>query len=319
MTIPKYTDLYNIILKLANENKQTGKVFVREPIYKEFSLSETEINECYTHSGIKKVVDRIGWAFEHLKQAQLLNNTSHGKYEITDEGKRVLNSNVKIDNKYLSRYESFNIFRNKRRKKINDSDINKSTENNIKASDIDNDISFEDDSISPDEKLETAFNIIENVLISDLKERLLQLSPTSFEKLVLEVMKGIGYGLGGMLQHTGGTADGGIDGVIYEDALGLNQIYIQAKRYNGYPINSEEIQRFVGVLDGRNVTRGVFITTSSFTSKAKKVTETGSKLLKLIDGDELVNLMIKNSIGVRIYNTYELKRIDSDFFTDLED
>ena len=308
MTIPTLDNLMLPILKLVNNGISTP-LEARERIYKEFSLTNEEIAEKLPKGSTTKIINRIHWSFTHLRGAGLLDRIDKGTYKISTEGKKLLNKNLNaIDRNFLMHYNSFREFITK----------NKSTSPQSIHSNIENNDINIDNQETPDEQFEHAFINIENTIISDLKETIKQLKPAAFEKLVLEVMKGIGYGVGGMLEHTGGTADGGIDGVIYEDALGLNAIYLQAKRYTDSIIERKDIQSFAGAMDGESATRGVFVTTSVFTNEAKIWTKQSPKHIKLIDGDELVNIMLKNSIGLRVYKTYEIKRIDADFFNDLD-
>ena len=156
-------------------------------------------------------------------------------------------------------------------------------------------------------------------MLSDIKDQLLKISPTAFERLIVELMKGLKYGARGLAQHVGGPGDGGLDGLITEDILGLDSIYLQAKRYTDTTVSREQIQAFAGAMDGKSVTKGVFVTTSTFTKNAIDYASRSPKHLKLIDGDELASLMFEHGIGVRIYKTVEIKRLDLDFFSDLEE
>ncbi len=164
-----------------------------------------------------------------------------------------------------------------------------------------------------------AYAEIESALLSDIKDQLLKISSTAFERLIVELMKGLKYGARGLVQHVGGIGDGGVDGLVTEDILGLDSIYLQAKRYTDTPVGPEKIRAFVGAMDGQKVTKGVFVTTSTFTQKAIESAARSTMHLKLIDGDELARLMLEHSIGVRAYKTLVIKRLDLDFFNDLEE
>jgi restriction system protein len=234
-----------------------------------------------------------------LKKAGLLSYPERGFSKITPEGKNVLKNNPsKIDNKYLKQFDSYNEFRH-----------------NDKKSHISNSDDIEENIQTPDEMLDSAQKLYFESLQSELIAKLKLVDPVRFEKIVLELMEKMNYGVGTMTKT---SHDGGIDGIINEDELGLEKIYLQAKRYTDNKVNEKEMQNFAGALGCSTVRKGVFITTSFFDDRAKKkASSIQGKIIRLIDGDELTKLMIKHNIGVQIKSKIEIKKLDEDFF--LED
>jgi restriction system protein len=267
-----------------------------------FQLSEEEQRELLPSGKQSLLANRVGWASTYLKKAGLLKAPRKGRVYITDRGKAVLaEHNGVIDRHFLERFEEFREFKNFRR--------------NSKPGSVEP--TTDDDSETPEEALETAYKRLTNTLASDLLERIVEQPPDFFEKLVVELLVAMGYGgsLKDAGQKVGRTGDGGIDGIIKEDRLGLDFVYIQAKRWNG-SVGRPEIQKFVGALQGKNSHKGVFITTGTYSREAREFAESVSTNVVLIDGDELAALMIDYDIGVTSEATYKLKRVDNDFFGD---
>jgi restriction system protein len=244
--------------------------------------------------------NRVGWANTYLKKAGLLQSEKRGFVQITNLGLEVLNSNpVKINAAFLRQYDSFNEFVGTNGKDSLDS-IEKS-----EAS----------DSQTPKEKFEEAYLHINRLLIGQLSDQLAKIDPYKFEELVLDLLQAIGYGGNRTeaAQVTKKSADGGIDGIINEDRLGLDKIYIQAKRYNN-TVPIKEVRDFAGAMLAHNARKGVFITTSDFPSSAKDFAEKIDRTLILIDGKRLAELMIEYNIGISPKETFVYKEIDSDYF-----
>ncbi len=312
MPIPDFQAFMLPLLRLTSQMDVSVKDSL-PPIAKEFSLTPGDMAELLT-SGQGKVVNRLAWAFMYLLKAGLVERPSRGIYRITPEGQNALDQKpAQINTKFLSQYESFKAFQTKRKGESSAAPIEppSNVHNNSHTS--------AEDSVTPDERLAEAYAELEAALLSDVKEQLLKISPTAFERLIIELMKGLKYGARGLAQHVGGSGDGGLDGLVTEDILGLDSIYLQAKRYTDAPIGREKIQAFAGAMDGKSVTKGVFVTTSTFTKNAIDYAATSPKHLKLIDGDELARLMFEHGIGVRVHKTLEIKRLDLDFFSDLEE
>ena len=267
-----------------------------------FKLSEAERKEVLP-SGRSYIIDnRVGWARTYLKKAGLLEDTRRSHFRITDTGAEVLaKSPTEINIKFLQQFPEFNEFRKKK------DDGEEEQEQVIQ----------EETSQTPQELLEYGYQKIKRDLAQEIIESVKKASPRFFEQLVVELLLKMGYG--GSLKDAGKaigqSGDGGIDGIIKEDKLGLDTIYIQAKRWDG-PIGSPEIHKFAGALQGQRARKGVFITTSKFTKEALDFASMIENKIILIDGDTLSNLMIDYDIGVSIVNTYLIKRIDSDYFVD---
>lgn len=243
------------------------------------------------------------WALTDLFQAGLLSRPQRGFYVITPEGRKLLATNPsQLTRKDLLQYPSFEQF------------LHPSKDTSSKKGETQEPVDL--DEKTPDEQIQYAYDLLHVHLANQLLERVKSCSPAFFENLVVELLLKMGYGNfrkeAGKV--TGRSGDGGIDGIIEEDKLGLDLIYIQAKRY-GAPVNIDEVRAFAGVLAMQNNARkGVFITTSRFSDKAYEETQRGDRRIVLIDGKQLANLMIEYNIGVTPRKIYEIKRIDSDYF-----
>ena len=262
-----------------------------------FKLSDEDLN-CYSSNKNHTIFHgRVGWARNHLKRAGFLEIPQKGHLVITDNGKQVLSTNPSdITMKFLRQfpeYRSGKVFSNTGEK----SNI---TEN-------DNDF---DTVATPEEIMESNYDIIRTNLASEILSKIKSCSPVFFERLVVELLVKMGYG-GGEL--TGRTGDEGIDGIIKEDHLGLDMIYVQAKRWENV-VGRPEIQKFVGALAGQGAKKGVFITTSRFTDDAEKYKPLNETKIVLIDGKKLADLMIDFDLAVSTKYTFTIKRIDNDYF-----
>lgn len=242
----------------------------------------------------------MNWAKTYLQKAGLVETPQRGHYRITAEGRIALISGASIDLEYLAQYDSFNNFRS-----IPPESLEQHGEDNIE---------------SPSEILDSAYQQITSALADQLMDKVMQLSPAGFERLVVKLLLSMGYGNG--IDNAGRVTqlsnDGGIDGIIKEDQLGFSNIYIQAKRWSPeQTVNKPEIQTFVGALQGQQAQKGLFITTAKFSSGAVQYADNllGVKVV-LVDGAALTRLMIKHNVGVSVEHTYEIKRVDSDFFSE---
>jgi restriction system protein len=304
MAIPDFQTLMLPALRAA----KSGEVRTRDLVGRlatEFGLSEEERAELLPSGRQPTIVNRVSWAVIYLAKAGLLSRLRRGVYCITDRGLEVLAKPPdRIDIRFLSQFEGFDEFRARPSERGEDEPSLDPTAA-IAAG-------------TPDERIEAAFSDLNAALRGELLERVQAMHPTAFEKLIVDLMLGMGYGAGGSGKHLGRTADGGVDGVINEDVLGLDIIYLQAKRYaTGNAIGVEKIREFAGVLDERGATKGVFVTTSHFAPQAHAYAQRSHKRLILIDGEELTRLLVQYSIGVRVYRTIEMKKFDTDYFEDL--
>ncbi|MDD5457785.1 MAG: restriction endonuclease [Phycisphaerae bacterium] len=302
MPIPDYQTLMLPILKFyGNSGQEHSFREVADALANQFCLTDQEKNEMLP-SGQQAIFDnRVGWAKTYLKKANLIETTRRGYNKITQRGIDVLRQKLEnLDANYLTKFDEFKAFRALRHPKGTVAEEESETESNGRT---------------PEEILEIAYQKIRNDLATDLLQQLKSCSPSFFERLVVEVIVKMGYG--GTRQDAGKaigkSGDGGIDGIIKEDKLGLDAIYIQAKRWEN-TIGRPEIQKFVGALTGQRARKGLFITTSDFTSDAKEYVSRIDTKIVLIDGETLADLMIDHNVGISIIGTYELKKIDSDYF-----
>ncbi|WP_428539954.1 restriction endonuclease [Rhodopila sp.] len=262
--------------------------------------------------GTTIIASRVHWAKTYLKQAGLIEQPRRGAVQITEVGRDVLNTNpAKLDNSVLLRYDSFRSFLGKT--KADDGVIVIPDGASAPVSQF---------SATPEEQLETASGTLDASLRDALLTRIVEASPSFFERTIVDLLLAMGYGgsRADAGEQLGGTGDGGIDGVIREDQLGLDQVYLQAKRYKpGNTVGAETVQAFIGALVGRGASKGVLITTSSFSKAALTAArQLGSLRLVLIDGDLLTNLMIRFKVGVRVARTIEIKRVDLAYFQEDE-
>ena len=296
MTIPSYEEMMLPLLTLAGDKKEHTSDESLEYIKRKFQISNKE-SEILLRSGKQTIVsNRVGWARTYLKKAGLLDSQQRARFVITDTGLQVLKENPpKITDKFLMQFPSFQEFqiRHKTKKTGGDNFVPK----------------------TPLEILEDSYLTLRSDLADDLLASIAKCSPEFFENLVVELLVGMGYG-GSIIdagQTIGKSGDGGIDGIIKEDKLGLDIVYIQAKRW-GNSVGSKEIRDFVGALAGQKANKGVFITTSTFTKEASSFVQQIQQKVILIDGQRLAQLMIDYDIGVSLEKNYQVKRVDHDFF-----
>jgi restriction system protein len=278
----------------------------------DLGLSQEERDQRNPSGGIT-IANRVHWAKTYLKQAGLLEQPERGLVRISARGKEVLSANPsRIDTGLLQQFEEFQRFLIRTR-----SDNHQT----IAASPVAAAAVVEPSS-TPEEQIAVASRTLDESLRDALLARILEKSATFFEKLIIDLLLAMGYGRSrsDAGEHLGRTGDGGIDGVIHEDRLGLNRVYLQAKRYQpGNSVGSETVQAFIGALVGRGAHKGVLITTSTFSTAAlNAANQSGSLRLVLIDGDALTNLMVQFNVGVPVARTVEIKRVDLDYFEDAE-
>lgn len=303
MSIPKYNEFYTPILEYISDGSIYSGAELEEYLANKFSISNEERQERLA-GGALTFCNRIGWAKTYLKKAGLIVAPKRGYVQITESGKLALQSNAPIDNNYLSSFSSFQEFKNREQR----DDIMSS------QSEQEND--------SPQDKLDSAYRYIRQTLAEELLAEIMNKSSMFFEHLVVKLLTVMGYG--GSFSDAGivtrASGDEGIDGIIKQDKLGFDQIYIQAKRWDlKSSVGRPEIQKFVGALAGQGASRGLFVTTASFSEEAKNYARRQhTTKIVLIDGQALAELMIDHNLGVSPIETYEIKRIDSDFFNDAE-
>lgn len=306
MVVPDYqTIMLPLLQHCAKIGSEVSTSDVIDSLSTFFKLGEEELKELLPSGNQSSFANRVGWASTYLKKAGLMESTKRGFYKITLKGKELLSNNpVRIDNSILKKYPEFLAF--------------KKLKGTRKTSTLE-DEEYELDSIAtPTETLEKAYKYLKSELAEELLEKLKKVNPTRFERIVVDLLVKMGYG-GSIIdagKAIGKTGDGGIDGIIKEDKLGLDVIYIQAKRWDNNPIRRPDVQQFAGALQGQQANKGIFITTSRFTDEAREyVTKIGSKIV-LIDGEQLSQLMIEHDVGVSTASVYLVKKIDSDYYND---
>lgn len=282
----------------------TGEIQLKdaiETLADEFHLTPEERDHLLPSGNMTTIRNRVAWAVSYLVQAKLLQRPKRGYFTVSERGKQVLtNPPAKIDIKFLEQYPEFLEFRSKK-----------------KSPDTPSVTVDSDESATPEERIDTAYTEITAALKDELLDKVLEASPTFFEKLIVKLLVSMGYGGSSSEagKHIGKSGDDGVDGVIDEDKLGLDIIYIQAKRFAPEnTVSRPDIQKFAGSLMGKGASKGVFVTTSSFSKQAIEYVERVPQRLILIDGERLVSLMIENNVGVRVNRAVELKKIDEDFF-----
>ncbi|MBF0229492.1 MAG: restriction endonuclease [Desulfamplus sp.] len=301
MAIPDFQLIMLPLLRLLKDGKEHSSREVIDKIADIFKLAEEERKELLP-SGVQQVLDnRVGWARTHLKKACLLESTRRGQFKITQRGLDIFNHEPKeINIKFLEQYEEFRNFRVVKKYKIEE------------ASNI-----YESSETSPAEALENAYQHLRDTLAKDILLQIKANSSTLFEKIVVELLVSMGYG--GSRKDAGKaigkSRDEGIDGIIKEDRLGLDIIYIQAKKWEN-TVGRPEIQKFAGALQGQRAKKGIFITTSGFSKDAHDYVSKIDTKIVLIDGEQLAQFMMDHNIGVTSISNYEIKRIDSDYFTE---
>lgn len=293
---------FQTIMRPVLETATNGEIHISDVVSlleEKFNLDAEEKAELLQSGKQTRFANRVHWARSYLKQAGLVKNIRRGVFQITDEGKRALESGEKINSAYLQRFENFQDFR---------SGTSKETPS---PSQID-DLQME----TPDELLRSGFEQINEALAGELLEKLRNGSPSFFEKAIVQLLLKMGYGYSDASGSVvGGAGDDGVDGVIDQDTLGVDQVYMQAKRYqSGNNIGSGAIRDFYGALGLKDVTKGIFVTTSAFTQSARVTADKLGVRIVLIDGVTLANLMIKHEIGCRVEEVFKISRLDDGFF-----
>ena len=304
MPVPDFQSLMLPMLKFAADGKEHTMQEARDGLAKTLGLSQSDLDERLPSGRQTTFANRIAWAKVYLAQAGILESPKRGKFHISQRGRQILSEGLdRIDIKCLERFAEFQEFRQAGSKNriekvthVDDKEIRYAT---------------------PEETLEQAYQQIRDEVANQLLALIKSNTPEFFEKLVVNLIVSMGYG--GSVKEAGKatrkTADEGIDGVIKEDRLGLDVIYLQAKRWE-VVVGRPELQRFVGALHGQRAKKGVFITTSRFSKEARDYVGSIDPKIVLIDGSELVQLMIDHGVGVSSAAVYEVKKVDTDFFVE---
>lgn len=305
MAVPDYQSLMLPLLRFTGEKKdETSTGEAVEVLAREFGLKDEDLREMLP-SGIQSTfVNRVGWASTYMKKAGLLEATRRGFYRITSRGQELLKKQPKFINvKLLKQYPEFLEFQQLKGTRSGEK---------ISVSGATLDVS----TATPSEALETAYENLRDELIDELLTKLKKSSASFFEKVVVGLLVKMGYGgsRADAGKAIGKSGDGGIDGIIKEDRLGLDVVYVQAKRWDSNSVGRPDVMQFAGALQAQKATKGIFITTSRFTEDARSyVSQIGSKIV-LIDGEQLTNLMVEHDVGVSTVSLYPVKKIDADYF-----
>jgi restriction system protein len=291
--IPKFHETFNKILEILSDRKiLKSNELIRNVINKYYSNLPKELLEQKTKSGDNLLINRIAWGKSYLKKGGFIIYPERGAVQITEKG---------LTQKKILKLEDI---------ENGDNFIDFYTDENIKTSASNNNIHEEFNNSSPQDLIDIGFSKIEAQIKTDLLEKLKTIDPFFFEKVILILLKAMGYG---DFVETAKTGDGGIDGIINEDKLGLDRIYIQAKRYGENKVREKDIRNFIGAMSG-DTRKGIFVTTSKFDEGAIVKAKDAHHTIILIDGKKLVDLMHEYNVGIQIKSSYEIKELDEDFF-----
>lgn len=294
--IPQYNEMYNEVLHVLNKHHQLRVRDMVEEVSDVLHLTEDERNQKMENSHKTVIYHRLGWTKTYLTKAGLIRSVERGVYQITPQGENILSSHIRVDDDYLMQYEEVRQFVNRH---------NEQPENQTKPKES-----------TPLEKIDQSIKMISSRVSDELLDMIISKDPAFFEKLVLDLLDKMGYAYDKeSIISTDYSGDEGIDGIINEDQFGFNSIYIQAKKWNRSSVGRPEIQKFLGAVAGQGGTKGLFITTSTFTREAIDYAKKQLQVkLILVDGKMLTDLMMKYNLGVSVVQTYEIKQLDLDYF-----
>lgn len=301
MAIPKFEDfLYPFLMQL--KDKDISSKEIKEKLISHFGLTDEDRQMKTKGGSAYQIDDRIGWCRQWLRRALFIEIPEKGIYRITKRGADYLKSHSDLRQTDLMEYPEYAAYAGITPTKKSDETI---------------ETSGSSEELTPTEQLEAAMKKINDDLAADILQKAREMSPAKFEQLVLDLLLNMGYGGANkeLAKVTPLSHDNGVDGIIPEDALGLDRIYIQAKRYKeGSPVHKPEIQQFIGALNEQKASKGVFVTTSTFSQGARESVNKASSKIVLIDGIALAQYMIEYNVGVSTRKTYEVKRLDTDYF-----
>lgn len=300
MAVPGFQEIFLPFLQFLSDGETKHMREVQLHITDHFQLSDADRNDMIPSGQSSRLANRTGWGRTHLNKAGLIEQVTRGNYRITEEGRKIVASPPgKLNLKFLDTIPQHKEWFHAPKKNKPETETEDSEDS------------------APEERIDNAHEELKSLLASDLKEHMASMDPFRFENLVVDLLSAMGYGgsNSGRARVTQKSNDEGIDGIINEDALGLDVIYIQAKRQQAN-VGRKEIQSFVGALAGKQANKGVFITTSDFASTAIDYADAVSQKVILINGQRLADLMITHNIGVSTQRTISLKRIDTDYFNE---
>lgn len=302
MAVPDFQTIMLPLLETLADGGEHGFGETVERLAGVFALSGEDRAEMIS-SGQRRFDNRVGWSITYLSQSGVVERTGRGRFRITERGRQILAGKpARVDLKYLERFPEYQQFKSR----------GKAPSEPTPARN--------EQSLTPEEVLAESHQELRQDLAAVLLERVRQAPPAFLEQLVVDLLVAMGYG--GSLQDAGKavgqSGDGGIDGIIKEDRLGLESVYIQAKRWEG-PVSRPQVQQFSGALDDKGARKGVFITTSRFSAEARDYAQRATtKRIVLIDGDELAQLMMEHGVGVTTVATYAVQKVDTDYFEGME-
>ena len=304
MPIPDFQSLMLPTLEALADGQEKPTVQIREQVAHSQGLSANDVREMLSSGRQTVFVNRVSWALIYMERAGLLMRIRRGVYRLTHEGRNLLSAKPpRIDLKRLASYPDFAEWHRRANATPSSADAAPGQD--------------EEHSETPEEALDQAVRQLSSALEADVLQRIRDAAPAFLERVIIDLLIGMGYGGGNatMGQVTGRSGDGGIDGTIREDALGLDEVYVQAKRYaEGKAVGESDLRNFAGAIDATGTTKGVFVTTAGFTRAAKEYVARSPKRIVLIDGAKLARLMVRHGIGVRTRIIHEIKRIDEDYF-----
>ena len=313
MPVPDFQSLMLPVLRVLAAGADTAVSAVREQVATAEGLSADDLREMIPSGRQSLFVNRVSWAITYMERAGLLKRVRRGIYRLTQEGERLLSRTPsRIDMKLLKEYPGYGW---ERKKQVTSPDEEADPGRVILNTEAPG--AGDDSKETPEEALDRAAKQLNRALEADVLDRVRSGSPMFFEHVVVDVLSALGYGGGeaAKARVTGRSGDGGIDGTIWEDALGLDQVHMQAKRYaEGRTVGESDLRNFSGALDAADTNKGVFVTTAGFTRAAEDFVVRSRKRIVLIDGEKLARLMVRHGVGVRTWERHEIKRIDEDYF-----
>ena len=297
MTVPKYHELMRPLLDLVADGRPRNLREAAQELAERLSLTDEDLTETLP-SGYPRYLNRVGWAKSDLNKTGLIESCGRGLFRISERGSNALPElPPQLDRKYFEARELGSW------KSVSAPPTSSAGPE-----------ARPDETLTPEEQIDETLAELQEALEQEVLTQLRSINPASFERFVVRLLAAMGYGVG---EVTGRSGDGGIDGVIYEDRLKLDRIYLQAKRWADAPVGGPDIDGFLGALAKHGANRGVFVTTSRFTQDARRAVELPHLRLVLIDGEELARLAVEHNVGVSVKRKIELKRLDTDFFDDL--
>lgn len=299
MAVPPFQDLFLPFLYFSSDGHEHTKQEAAEYLAKHFSLTDSEVNELLPSGRQTKFMNRVAWTKTFLGKAMVIEATGRARFRITQRGRDLLASKPeRVDNRTLNQYPEFRAFREL---------------NNQQADEVPEIQNASQE--TPEERLESSYAALRKELAQLILQQVMQASPAFFEQLVVDLLVAMGYGgsRADAGKAVGQSGDEGIDGIIKEDRLGLDIVYLQAKRWQN-SVGRPQVQAFVGSLVGKGANKGVMLTTSRFTDEAREFVRHLQQKVVLIEGDELANLMIDFNVGVTTTTSYTVKKLDLDYF-----